>query len=400
MGLKTAACWIGNRWVIRTKKLGETVEHVAAIDVNEIAEGRNDLNYRAITNKSADSHYTIIEITQHNREFHGRTLGKIRNYLRSMYRVDFRNGVLKLEWQGSALAWDDFYQRLLVSADGERYYKTFEFDVHGNQVTGWVGILEKGTRADAGFSILQCDRVIRGWPDSWRPTVIYGQEQGSNDLVNQRLLGEINLDGFEVSHTKDDILWLDDQEEIVEKKLLEACRDYREYAIKRRKASFDSRGPSDLEVKTAILEFQQEITSPELVDQMNWAVPSQEAAIKEVERLSEVVTSKSAPEFSAQIDSLLVKIYVSRDLSPTDLYFASESPDPSTISVIVNMSHPHFSKLAGSEGVLNFLRHCTYDAIAEWQAMNRAARIDPDTIKILKDRLLRVPLEIERHNLP
>lgn len=27
MGLKTAACWLGNVWTIKTKKLGDTVEH-------------------------------------------------------------------------------------------------------------------------------------------------------------------------------------------------------------------------------------------------------------------------------------------------------------------------------------------------------------------------------------
>ena len=68
---------------------------------------------------------------------------------------------------------------------------------------GWVGILAKGSRAAAGFSILQADRVVRGWPDAWRPSSLYGQLQGSNDLVNQRLVGEIHLDGFDVSHTKE-----------------------------------------------------------------------------------------------------------------------------------------------------------------------------------------------------
>src|SRR5262245_37770062 len=27
LGLKTAACWLGNYWTIRTKKLGEPIEH-------------------------------------------------------------------------------------------------------------------------------------------------------------------------------------------------------------------------------------------------------------------------------------------------------------------------------------------------------------------------------------
>src|SRR5690606_34554516 len=150
-----------------------------------------------------DEHYTIIEITEHNQRFRGRTLGKIKDFLRSMYREDFRNGTLKLEWQGSDLTWDELDVRLLKAHDGTTYKKDFTFKVDDKDVRGWVGILQHGSRADAGFSIIHCGRVVKGWPDAWRPEDLYGQLLGSNDLVNQRLVGEIHLDAFEVSHTKD-----------------------------------------------------------------------------------------------------------------------------------------------------------------------------------------------------
>jgi transposase len=41
--------------------------------------------------------------------------------------------------------------------------------------------------------------------------------------------------------------------------------------------------------------------------------------------------------------------------------------------------------------------YCTYDGIAEWQARIRTQRTDPEIIKLLKDKLLRIPLDIERH---
>jgi len=63
----------------------------------------------------------------------------------------------------------------------------------------------------------------------------------------------------------------------------------------------------------------------------------------------------------------------------------------------VNVTLPHWRQLKGSEGALNYLRHCIYDAIAEWQARRKVACIDPDTIKLLKARLLRVPMEVEEH---
>jgi len=55
-------------------------------------------------------------------------------------------------------------------------------------------------------------------------------------------------------------------------------------------------------------------------------------------------------------------------------------------------------QLEGSSGVMNYFRHCIYDAIAEWQARRKQGKIDPSTIKILKDGLLRVSLTIEQHS--
>ena len=147
-----------------------------------------------------------------------------------MYRSDLQKGRLLLFWRDKKLEWDDLDSRILTAYDGAKYRKDFNFEIDGKVVRGWVGILAKGSRADAGFSILQADRVVKGWPDAWRPSSLYGQQQGSNDLINQRLVGEIHLDDFEVSHTKDNILWRDNQEEEIEEKLKQYCNDYREIA--------------------------------------------------------------------------------------------------------------------------------------------------------------------------
>ena len=232
MGMKTAACWMGNQWGITTKKLGEDREHTVVVDVAKVAKSEQDAVVYTSIPKPGNLHYTMVSIEQMNRTFRGRTLGKIGDFLRSMYRSDLQNQVLKLFWQSEDLIWHSVESRLLVSKDGKKYKENFEFDIDGKTVHGWVGILGKGSRADAGFSILQSDRVVMGWPDAWRPQTLYGQFQGSNDLVNQRLVGEIHLDGFEVSHTKDSILWRDNQEDEVEEKLEEHCRGYKDFAKK------------------------------------------------------------------------------------------------------------------------------------------------------------------------
>lgn len=59
MGLKTAACWLGNRWSVRTKKLGETVEHRVVVNVSTVAAGNNELPYEPIQGKPKNDHYTV-----------------------------------------------------------------------------------------------------------------------------------------------------------------------------------------------------------------------------------------------------------------------------------------------------------------------------------------------------
>lgn len=400
MGMKTAACWIGNEWSVRTKKLGESVEHYILIDVERVAEGYNELPHEEIADKDPNHHYTVIEVIKHNRLFHGRTLGKIRQFLGSMYRQDLRAETLQLIWQAEPLEWQDSDDQFLKAKDGSRYKKTFDFTVNEKRVNGWVGILDRGSRAKAGFSILHANRVVRGWPDSWRPESVYGQLQGSNDLVNQRLIGEIHLDHFEVSHTKDDILWLGTEEDEVQDQLKKLCADYISVARTRRKGSDDERGPTEIEIQTAVEEIQQELSSSELADLITVeTVPTPEVSSQVLRTLLGMIDGRD-PAYAANAGGLMVMGYLVDEMSPNDPYVVVDATTTSEVLVMVNLHHPHVEQIVGSEGMLNYLRHCTYDAIAEWQARHKASTLDPDTIKLLKDRLLRVPLDMEMHSLP
>ncbi|MFA7246600.1 MAG: ATP-binding protein [Dehalococcoidia bacterium] len=398
MGLKTAACWLGNSWNIRTKKLGETVEYKVAVDVDAVSRGENILPYEHVENRPKEKHYTIVEITNHNRVFHGRTIGKIRDFLGSMYRQDLRNKLLVLNWNGAELKWEDADDQFLQAADGTRYKKDFAFSVGGKHVTGWVGVLASGSRAKAGFSIMHADRVVKGWPESWRPESLYGQIQGSNDLVNQRLIGEIHMDEFEVSHTKDDILWEGDDEDQVQSQLKVCCGDYAETAKAYRKSGEDQRGPSDIETQVALDVLKKELTSAEMADLVTIeTVPPPDVVHQALQPLEQAAAARE-PTYIADISTFSVAGYLLGDASVNDPYLVIDSTSEDRVMVIINTQHPHWLQLNGSEGVLNYLRHCTYDGIAEWQARNKASTIDPDTIKLLKDKLLRLPLNMEMHD--
>lgn len=402
MGLKTAACWLGNEWTVRTKKFGETVEYQVTVDVQAVASGHQELPTRELQGQDPSAHYTVLEIRRLNRPLRGRTLGKIRDFLSSMYRQDFRDEILLLTWQGEPVTWDFSDDAFLEARDGTKYKKNFIFEVAGESgspkvAQGWVGVLDRGSRAKAGFSILHAGRVVRGWPASWRPEAIFGQFQGSNDLINQRIIGEIELDDFEVTQAKDDILWFGDEQDSVESKLQEESAEYVAVAKQRRRGDNTSSGPSDLEVQTAVEEFEAELSSNELVDLITVEdVPPPQAVADSIRPLLEGVASAD-PDFSAAVGRVNVKGYLANDMSPNDPYVVADSSSRETIVVAVNFKHPHINELVGSEGVLNYLRHCVYDAIAEWQARQRTAAPDPDTTKLLKDRLLRVSMLIEMH---
>jgi hypothetical protein len=398
MGMKTAACWFGNRWTIRTKKLGETTELTVEIDVSQVAAGDRQLPTTEKPDQDPDEHYTVIEIGELNRPLKGRTHSKIRDFLSSIYRQDLKIGTLDLQWQAEHLDWTFSDDEFLTAKDGQPYKRNFSFEVEGKSAVGWIGVLDRGSRAKAGFSILHADRVVKGWPGSWRPRSIFGQYEGSNDLINQRIVGEIALDDFQVTHTKDGILWFGDEEDLVEAALKEEAAEFVAVAKHRRKRGDASGGPSDQEVSIAVEEFQAELSSAELEDFVTVEdVPPPEAVAANMQPVLEAIVGED-PDFSATVGELAIRGYLERDTSANDPYVVVDPASAEGLTVVVNMAHPHVNELTGAEGMLNYLRHCVYDAIAEWKASQGAAAIDSNTVKMLKDRLLRLPAEIEMHD--
>ncbi|MBE2200907.1 MAG: ATP-binding protein [Anaerolinea sp.] len=408
MGMKTAASWLGNQWTITTKKLGDNRKYTVEIDVNRIASGKNEVQYTVQTEGiELDNHYTIISVSDHNRKFHGRTVGKIAQYLRSMYRQDFRDETLALVWRGEELNWEEVDHRLAIDINGNPYRKRFQFkvgtdsedpdDKKDKDVRGWMGVLAQGKRRDAGLTIFHSNRVIKGWPETYRPEEIYGDER--NDLLNQRLLGEIHLDGFLVSHTKDAIQWMGDQEEQIEKELKKLFMDYMRFANEPKKGNEESRGPSYREKEVAVLELETELSSNELADAVNLPPMLSEEMVEEsVKAVIKQVSENASPRFIVKIGQVTVYLYLQSDMSINDRYLTVEAARSDEIIIVVNENHPHWYQIRGSEGVLNYLRHCVYDGIAEWQATKKLGTIDPDTIKVFKDGYLRIPMEMEKHS--
>ena len=396
LGMKTAACWIGDNWKIVTTKLGDPTEYTVKVDVNEVVKGNVEpaMSLREI---EADEHYTIVEISSHHRPLRGRTIWKVKEYLQSIYRIDISSGLMMLRYNDAELEWKgfadgDFLKRKDGSAHRGDYI--FEIDTKPKKVVeGWVGVLQKGSRAKAGFSILHRKRLIKGWPDSWRPEKVFGVG-GRNDLINQRVVGEVNLEDFEVSHTKDEINWDGLEEELVEKGLVNECKPFMETARKARRGRAVDHGPTDIQVDAAVQALEEELSTPEFLEAMmlEAALPP----LDQIEASNQYVfenASKTDPTFVVTLVDMTIKVYIDTIGSPNDPYFVNENTDEQNLAIVVNRQHPHWRMLEGENSVVNFLRHCVYDGVAEYRA-TRISRLESDSVKRLKDIYLRVAFEL------
>lgn len=418
LGLKTAAFWFGNKWTIHTTQKGSNERFVVSISLNEILSqekkyyedfakknpGKPVEQYRPelkieIEQCESDEHGTTLEIFELQRTINTTTATNCVEYLQSIYRVDLQNSILYLEFQGKALSWNqkEIDNNLLKDSTGSIFKRDLNFQINGKTITGWAGILAKGSRPLGGFSLLQADRVIVGYPKNYRNSLIFGVEDGGrNDLTNQRLTGELRLDEkFGVSHTKDQILFVDDEEDDLDKKLFELLADYK----KESNQTFKSRGVKETEenfdFQSAVESVMKNVGSKPFQDiLLNNTILPQDAIEQTNNETIERLLRIGSSTYEYSIDGITIRVILSDNSSPYDPYLIVRPlGGENRIDIVINKNHPYWMDLADNNSRFNFLMSCIYDGVAEWKAGFRLHRLDPDTIKTIKDSLLRLELK-------
>ena len=384
-GLKTAASWFGDVWTVETKRLGSTTSLTAEVDVERVADGDAEVDLERKSGLARTDHYTIVEIRKLNQLLHWRTLQKTRDNLASMYRSDLRDGSLRLVWLGDDLKWQD-ETKYAERPAGHTLHREFELRVGRKRIRGSAGVLARGSRTKGGFAILHAGRVIKGPPTAWRPAEIFGQPQGSNNLVSQRLVGEINLDGFPVTHTKDNILWIGDEEQAVGLALRDELADLIAAANELRPTS--GRTPSANAAKRAAQALQRALGSEN--GKSKWLrtppPPNRDLAARGASLVE--IASERPPAFIAAMNGLVVNGYFEADLVESDSYLTFDSDDK-RLAIVINVNHP-FVRGLKDDGLRNHVEHCAFDAIVEWRVRHDDITLEPLTLTFLKDGLLRI----------
>lgn len=220
VGMKAACCWFAKEWTVRSSALGEPSARTVKFDVPAIVEAKEESLAVVEEVEDVTAHFTEVRMEKLYRVPQKRTLFKIREYLGGIYREFLRNGDVEITLNGDLVSYVEppvLDVPRFDTPDGEQHQWRQEVDIRldsGRRITGFVAIREKGSTASAGLALFYRGKVVMGaGEESYRPNQVFG---ASNDFRYQRVFGELHMDDFSVTYTKDDLVWYDEEEEFLD----------------------------------------------------------------------------------------------------------------------------------------------------------------------------------------
>ena len=398
MGLKMAACWFGGRWRVVTKRLGEVVEYDALIDVNRLEVDKPDaiVVSQRMGMESSD-HYTRIEIEDLHRTFPGRSRSSIRENIASMYRRDIDSGDITIRWNGEPFEWDKdkVFEERTPDGGSIRWEKDVRFDVGGYEVNGKVWIRMPGQASRAGMHLFRRDRLIVGGPgNGYKPREIFA---APNSFQSQRLVGELDLDNWPVTQTKDAFDWDGELETGLINTLKEAVSDYVEKArgIKSDSTTRTTSADGQLTGDNTKGALQGSEVDSTLIIVETGPPPSRDLPQDALDRLNRSVERSGDQPTYVQIGSQSVptlKVYWLDDLPSSDIHAHFDVPSDDELLLYVNLNHPFVERVISREPAkLQLYSLNLYaDALVERGILKHSRDVPAHTFRKFKDAFLRV----------
>lgn len=208
MGMKVSSIWLSNHWTVESKAWGEDLKKTFVFDLEEVLNEEKTIVEVDEIHEDLDKHYTIITLTELSQFKPSlRQISGIKKHLSSIYSHFIQDEILDLYVNGDLLAYKE--PKILEAP----YYKggsdiikwkeeiNYSFAGGKQKVKGFIAILDKMSSSESnGFLLFRRGRTIGTSSDEkYRPKILCG-EIGSPQY--KRIFGELEIDGFDVSFTK------------------------------------------------------------------------------------------------------------------------------------------------------------------------------------------------------
>ena len=397
MGMKSAACWFAPTWHVRTKALGDPVERTVRFDVKRIVHDQVEELGIEENPTAARLHFTEVVLEDLHHVPVKKTISKIKAHLTDIYRVFIRNGVLELQFGDDLLAYEEPsilhvpYARDPESAP-RLWRKDVDFDFGDDlAVTGFAALRDPGSFAKAGFALFRRGRLIQGSADDgYKPGLVFGQLGSHRSL---RLFGELHLEGFEISHTKDGFRWDENEQPFLEilkdhlndgdLPLLRQADEYRVLAARneRRVAAQQAISNATEAMKRTLPEVLPRVASEPPVETRTEALDSQDAVASKEFRI----------RFRDQ--DWTIKVQLTYDPAESQWLSMSDQPSgngqPETLEIRLSLAHPFMVRFAQTdpEAVEALLRVAAALALSEKLAREAGHRYTGTIRRNLNDIL-------------
>src|SRR5439155_10278246 len=170
----------------------------------------------------------------------------------------------------------------------------------------------------------------------YRPERIFGIDR--NDLINQRLYGELNLDDFPVNHLKDDFLW-DEWGDEFDDKLQGICIEYAKFARDYRPTKEGKTTVSPAVVQATNDDLAATLSTEELAARIHLLeevgpTPPPPPEIRQAE--AEALRDQAIEPRVVSLQGKKYRIYHPVGMKPEQPYVKYEAPNDDTIDIFID----------------------------------------------------------------
>ena len=416
MGLKTAACWFGSNWSVESTELGSTIKYYAAVDVDALHKYKNEEIEVQETDCPAEEHGTIITIWNLNRTIIGKQIKKTKDQLRGMYRVDLRSGKIAISYNGERLFFEDPNILTEKLPDGakkvwkEKIDFTIPYKNRELTVKGFAAIRETASTSEAGFALMRKGRVIiGGYENAYRPEEIF---EKSNSFVYQRLFGELRMDNWPVTQTKDAFDWYNGLEDQLIEKLNEACKDLKKKAKDYRvgkKASHDASISTLVDTfssagvieKPKVQQIKDTSPTPVASDGQETMTPIETQGSRSGEGASSTTVADVLIEgstgkkinFRTKTGKYVFNLFLRKDDQYQNWLFVSPTGGKHEYNIEWNIRHPFFKPFIDEPAFLQIMEQFVFAlALSEIEAMETSpdGQVDASAVRMRMNDILKM----------